>query len=137
MAAGSQYKCTFSGCEKAYTKPCRLEEHERSHTGEVRFPHSLFDKLLTGRANKFFMEKSARSCARPAKSLTCDRRTFKFTHARIFLWRIDLFSAPRQSVASVSAPHNTLNGTRTCTEVPNHLLCVVAQFNLLQGITVL
>lgn len=30
-----KYRCTFDGCEKAYTKPCRLEEHERSHTGEV------------------------------------------------------------------------------------------------------
>jgi hypothetical protein len=30
-----KYHCTFSGCDKLYSKPCRLEEHERSHTGEV------------------------------------------------------------------------------------------------------
>jgi hypothetical protein len=30
-----KYNCTFEGCEKAYTKPTRLEEHKRSHTGEV------------------------------------------------------------------------------------------------------
>jgi hypothetical protein len=29
------YPCTFEGCKKAYRKPSRLEEHERSHTGEV------------------------------------------------------------------------------------------------------
>ena len=30
-----KYKCTYEGCTKAYTKPSRLEEHERSHTGDV------------------------------------------------------------------------------------------------------
>jgi hypothetical protein len=29
------YRCTFKGCNKAYTRPVRLEEHLRSHTGEV------------------------------------------------------------------------------------------------------
>ncbi|KIM33755.1 hypothetical protein M408DRAFT_60486 [Serendipita vermifera MAFF 305830] len=32
-----KYKCTFEGCQKAYTKPARLEEHKRSHTGERPF----------------------------------------------------------------------------------------------------
>ncbi|EMR08490.1 hypothetical protein PNEG_03316 [Pneumocystis murina B123] len=31
------YKCTFEGCNKAYSKPCRIEEHIRSHTGERPF----------------------------------------------------------------------------------------------------
>jgi general transcription factor IIIA len=30
-----KFHCTFSGCDKSYSKPCRLEEHERSRTGEV------------------------------------------------------------------------------------------------------
>lgn len=30
-----KYACTYEGCDKAYTKPSRLEEHERSHNGEV------------------------------------------------------------------------------------------------------
>jgi hypothetical protein len=35
-SAKKKYNCTFEGCQKAYTKPTRLEEHKRSHTGEVR-----------------------------------------------------------------------------------------------------
>lgn len=31
-----RYACTEPGCSKAYTRPGRLEEHTRSHTGEVR-----------------------------------------------------------------------------------------------------
>jgi len=30
-----RYHCTHEGCDKAYSKPSRLVEHERSHTGEV------------------------------------------------------------------------------------------------------
>jgi hypothetical protein len=29
------YTCPFEDCEKVYTKPTRLEEHKRSHTGAV------------------------------------------------------------------------------------------------------
>ncbi|KAF9484507.1 hypothetical protein BDN70DRAFT_872537 [Pholiota conissans] len=32
-----RYCCTYDGCGKAYTKPSRLEEHERSHTGQRPF----------------------------------------------------------------------------------------------------
>lgn len=32
-----RYCCTHRGCEKAYSKPSRLAEHERSHTGQVSF----------------------------------------------------------------------------------------------------
>ncbi|EJD08590.1 uncharacterized protein FOMMEDRAFT_73501 [Fomitiporia mediterranea MF3/22] len=34
---GKRYHCTFEGCTKSYRKPVRLEEHERTHTGERPF----------------------------------------------------------------------------------------------------
>ncbi len=37
-----RYKCTFAGCNKAYTKPSRLDEHERTHTGLVWSVHLRF-----------------------------------------------------------------------------------------------
>ena len=30
-----RYRCSYEGCSKAYTKPSRLAEHERVHTGDV------------------------------------------------------------------------------------------------------
>ena len=30
-----KYKCNYTDCDKSYTKPTRLREHERSHTGEA------------------------------------------------------------------------------------------------------
>ena len=41
-----KYHCTFSGCKKTYSKPCRLEEHERSHTGEVRLSIKISDSIF-------------------------------------------------------------------------------------------
>ncbi|KZW00201.1 hypothetical protein EXIGLDRAFT_722267 [Exidia glandulosa HHB12029] len=32
-----KYACSYEGCTKAYTKPSRLDEHIRSHTGERPF----------------------------------------------------------------------------------------------------
>ncbi|KAI0361765.1 hypothetical protein OH77DRAFT_1444612 [Trametes cingulata] len=32
-----RYACSFEGCSKAYSKPARLAEHERSHTGDRPF----------------------------------------------------------------------------------------------------
>ncbi|ESK93678.1 transcription factor iiia [Moniliophthora roreri MCA 2997] len=39
-----RYACTYDGCTKAYTKPSRLAEHERSHTGQRPFVCSICNK---------------------------------------------------------------------------------------------
>lgn len=36
-----KYRCSYTGCDKSYTKPARLREHERSHTGEASAKLSL------------------------------------------------------------------------------------------------
>jgi len=36
-----RYRCNYTGCNKSYTKPARLREHERSHTGEASTKFSL------------------------------------------------------------------------------------------------
>lgn len=37
-----EYQCHY--CDKAYKKPSKLDEHERSHTGEV---NTCINKLFT------------------------------------------------------------------------------------------
>ena len=71
--AKRKYHCTFSGCEKSYSKPCRLEEHERSHTGEVRlsFQNFVFD-----------LWRLAEPCRsqRPFVCTTCNKSYLRETH---------------------------------------------------------
>ncbi|KAI6184537.1 putative zinc finger protein F56D1.1 [Aphelenchoides bicaudatus] len=43
------YKCTFEGCNKAYTTPGRLKDHETSHTGELPLECGRCDKKFSGR----------------------------------------------------------------------------------------
>lgn len=42
-----RYRCTFDNCKKSYKKPSRLEEHERTHTGEVRYIVNFQLRFLT------------------------------------------------------------------------------------------
>jgi hypothetical protein len=37
IPSAKKYRCVNDGCGKSYTKPSRLAEHERSHTGEVNW----------------------------------------------------------------------------------------------------
>ena len=46
------YTCSFAGCDKAYTKPSKLEDHIRSHTGDRPFCCSEPD------CDKRFLRKS-------------------------------------------------------------------------------
>lgn len=41
-----KYTCDYDGCDKAYTKPCLLEQHKRSHTGERPFSCDMCNALF-------------------------------------------------------------------------------------------
>jgi hypothetical protein len=97
--AKKRYQCTFSGCGKSYSKPCRLEEHERSHTGEV----GVFVKNLRVRSRVFtwtIVDRSGRSCAQLAIKLIYGKPTYKPTLVLIYLIPIDPLSARKRIARS-------------------------------------
>ena len=79
--AKRKYHCTFSSCDKSYSKPCRLEEHERSHTGEVGLSFVTKFRARSMALNR--VDHSDRLCAPPATNLICARLISKLTSALI------------------------------------------------------
>jgi len=63
-----RYKCTHNGCDKAYSKPSRLEEHERSHTGQVIVFLSKVNFTLN------------QSLQRPFVCIKCNKSYLRETH---------------------------------------------------------
>ena len=64
-STAKRYKCTHAGCTKAYTKPSRLEEHERSHTGEVgNLQWPLISQLIAYLQRPFLCETCNKSYLR-------------------------------------------------------------------------
>jgi len=73
------YRCTFGGCKKAYAKPSRLEEHQRTHTGQVtiEYFYSVHEFL------KLFIFQRPFICETCGKSYLRD--THLHAHARSHL----------------------------------------------------
>lgn len=119
VASGSQQKpqrprkyiCSHEGCPKAYTKPSRLTEHERSHTGQVgadqpyRFSR-LSDVLLC------VIQQRPFSCVACRKSYL--RETHLQAHARTHLPECD------KPFVCTSTANNATCGKRFWTK--QHLL---------------
>ncbi|KAJ7287319.1 transcription factor iiia [Mycena rebaudengoi] len=81
-----RYQCTHPGCDKAYTKPSRLEEHERSHSGIRPF---VCDKCDKSYLRETHLHAHARShlpnSDRPfaCAEANCDKRFWTTQHLRV------------------------------------------------------
>ncbi|KAK4047402.1 hypothetical protein OIV83_005449 [Microbotryomycetes sp. JL201] len=78
-----KFKCTFDGCDKAYTRPVRLEEHLRSHTGERPFACSQCDASFQRDSHlKAHQRTHLPASAKSYECQECDRKFWTGQHLR-------------------------------------------------------
>ncbi|TBU49645.1 hypothetical protein BD309DRAFT_909197 [Dichomitus squalens] len=85
VKAKRDYVCTFEGCTKAYTKPSRLAEHERSHTGNRPFVCRVCNKSYLRETHlqahaRIHLPSSAKPFACEEKD--CSKRFWTSQHLR-------------------------------------------------------
>lgn len=68
------YVCSWEGCDKAYTKPCRLAEHYRSHTNDVS---GVYPTCLPHERGR---QLPPLTLQRPFECSTCDKSFLRKVH---------------------------------------------------------
>lgn len=89
-----RFSCSFDGCDKAYTKPAKLADHERSHTGER--PFCCAEYGCTKRfARKSHLQAHARShLPKEERRYTCRECNKRFSTNQHLRQHLDLHSQP-------------------------------------------
>ncbi|KAJ7125020.1 hypothetical protein C8R44DRAFT_782068 [Mycena epipterygia] len=115
-----RYKCTHEGCDKAYSKPSRLEEHERSHSGQRPF---VCDKCSKSYLRETHLHAHARShlpaSDRPfvCPETKCEKRFWTAQHLRVHTdWHNGAkpFVCPETDCQEAFAKHHQLRAHK-CT----------------------
>lgn len=119
-----RYACQFAGCTKAYSKPSRLAEHERSHTGDVRPALRCFTKRNLTRPCSVLL------FAQHAVNPTCVRIIFKPIPAHIYRALPSPSPVKNLNAESGSGHPNIFVYTLSYIEARSHSRCV---FVLLPG----
>ncbi|KAJ3569593.1 hypothetical protein NP233_g4941 [Leucocoprinus birnbaumii] len=109
-----RYHCIHKGCDKAYSKPSRLAEHERSHTGERPYKCETCNKSylrethLHAHARSHLPETSRPFiCDKPG----CDKRFWTSQHLRVHIGGHEgakPFTCPEDGCSEAFAKHNQL-----------------------------
>ncbi|KAJ7072584.1 transcription factor iiia [Mycena amicta] len=114
-----RYQCTHPGCLKAYTKPSRLNEHERSHTGQRPFSCDQCSKSFLRESH---LHAHARShlpnSDRPfsCEESNCDKRFWTAQHLRAHTeWHSGTkpFVCPEENCDQAFAKHHQLRTHRS------------------------
>lgn len=110
-----RYYCTYKGCEKAYTRPCLLEEHKRSHDNTRPFECEICGKSFF-RETHLKSHKWTHADTKPLGCRECEKRFITNQqlqrHERTHLRKTQsgLASSPSDSSATGATPYaNTEN----------------------------
>ncbi|KAJ7600890.1 hypothetical protein C8J56DRAFT_813832 [Mycena floridula] len=106
------FKCIYAGCKKSYTKPSRLQEHQRSHSGQRPYVCATCQKSYLRETH---LQAHSRThlpeSARPHVCPSCDKRFWTPQHLRVHL---DLhngekpFKCTEPGCSEAFAKHNKL-----------------------------
>jgi hypothetical protein len=125
-----RYHCTFAACDKAYRKPSRLEEHIRSHTGEVSSMNDL-SNLEDTWSDFSLLFCSGRLFVSPATSRTCARTTFRPTHGHTYPHPTSLLCVPTRNAGNSSGRRSICECmSRVCTKARRTSRCVLEHIRL-------
>lgn len=105
-----EYACTHGDCDKSFARPCHLEEHLRSHTGERPFQCTEEPDSC----NKSFLREShlkahVRTMHQKIKPYTCD-----FILPVVTEHDSGNFGFKRKASASIEDDSVALGGQREC-----------------------
>ncbi|KAH0589146.1 hypothetical protein H2248_004912 [Termitomyces sp. 'cryptogamus'] len=83
-----RYQCTYAGCDKSYSKPSRLEEHQRSHTGQRPYVCETCNKAFLRETHlhahsRKHLPESSRPLVCPKDN--CEKRFWTQQHLRVHI----------------------------------------------------
>ncbi|KAJ7690695.1 hypothetical protein B0H17DRAFT_935848 [Mycena rosella] len=123
-ATKKRYKCTYIGCDKAYPKPSRLEEHERSHSGQRPFVCETCAKsylrethLIAHARSHLPQSERPFACSEP----NCEKRFWTAQHLRVHAdWHTGAkpFVCPETDCYEAFAKHHQLRAHRCTVHAP-------------------
>ena len=71
------FSCEFPGCQKSYGKKHHLKEHERKHTGDMKYKCEVCEKQFKSKDSLSHHQSNAHGEVQPYKCDICENKAFR------------------------------------------------------------